>query len=41
MLVVFPSEIISQIRILIFLNSNIVYVDKMTSNQKVTTYKTL
>jgi hypothetical protein len=32
MLVVFPFEVIFKIQILKFLNSNVVFIDKMTSN---------
>ena len=37
----FPSEVVWKIRILNFLNSDVVFVDKMTSNQKVANYKIL
>jgi hypothetical protein len=41
MLVVFSFEVVSKIQILIFLNSGIVFVDNMTSNEKVVNYKLL
>jgi hypothetical protein len=41
MLVVFSFEIIFKIQILNFLNSDVVFVDKMTSNEKVANYKIL
>jgi hypothetical protein len=37
--VVFSFEIVFKIQILNFLNSNVVFVDKMTSNEKVANYK--
>jgi hypothetical protein len=39
MLVVFPFEVIFKIQILKFLNSNVVFIDKMTSNGKLPTTK--
>jgi hypothetical protein len=39
MLVVFSFEVVFKIQILKFLNSDIVLVDKMTSNEKVDNYK--
>jgi hypothetical protein len=41
MLVVFSFEVIFKIQILNFLNSDVVLVDKMTSNEKVADYKIL
>jgi hypothetical protein len=41
MLAVFPFEVIFKIQILIFLDSDVVFVDKMTSNEKVANYKIL
>jgi hypothetical protein len=41
MLVVFPFEVVFKIQILKFLNSNVVFVDKMISNEKVVNYKIL
>jgi hypothetical protein len=41
MLVVFPFEVVFKIQILIFLNSDVVFVDNMTSNEKVTSYNIL
>jgi hypothetical protein len=39
--VVFPFKVVFKIQILIFFKSNIVFVDKMTSNEKVANYKIL
>jgi hypothetical protein len=41
MLVVFPFEIVFKIQILNFLNSDVFFVDIMTSNEKVVNYKLL
>jgi hypothetical protein len=41
MLVVFSFEVVFKIQILIFLNSDVILVDKMTSNKKVSNYKIL
>jgi hypothetical protein len=41
MLVVFSFEVVFKIQILNFLNSDVVLVDKMTSNKKVANYKIL
>jgi hypothetical protein len=41
LLVVFPFEVVFKIQILNFLNPNVVFVDKMTSNKKVANYKIL
>jgi hypothetical protein len=41
MLVFFLSKIFFKIQILKFLNSNVVFVDKMTSNENVVNYKIL
>jgi hypothetical protein len=40
-LVVFPFKVVFKIQNLNFLNSNVVFVDKMTSNKKVANYKIL
>jgi hypothetical protein len=39
MLVVFPFEVVFKIQILIFLNSDVVFVEKMASNEKIANYK--
>jgi hypothetical protein len=39
MLVVFSFEVVFKIQILNFLNSDVVFVDNMTSNEKVVNYK--
>jgi hypothetical protein len=39
--VVFAFEVVFKIQFFYFLNSNVVFVDKMTSNEKVTNYKIL
>jgi hypothetical protein len=39
MLVVFSFEVVFKIQILHFLNLDIVFVDKMTSNEKLSTIK--
>jgi hypothetical protein len=41
MLVVFSFDVVFKIQILIFLNLDIVFVDNMTSNEKVVNYKLL
>jgi hypothetical protein len=41
MLLVFSFEVIFKIQNLFFYNSDIVFVDKMTSNEKVANYKIL
>jgi hypothetical protein len=41
MLVVFSFEVVFKIQILNFINSDVVFVDKMTSNEKVANYKIL
>jgi hypothetical protein len=41
MLVVFPFDIVFKIQNLKFLNSDVVFVDKMVSNKKVANYKIL
>jgi hypothetical protein len=41
MLVVFSFEVVLKIQILKFLNSDVVFVEKMTSNKKVANYKIL
>jgi hypothetical protein len=41
MLVVFSFEVVLKIQILNFLNSDVVFVDKMTSNKKIVKYKIL
>jgi hypothetical protein len=41
MLVVFSFEVVFKIQILKFLNSDLVFVDSMTSNEKVANYKIL
>jgi hypothetical protein len=41
MLMVFSFEVVFKIQILKFLNSDVVFVDKMTSNKKVANYKIL
>jgi hypothetical protein len=41
MLVVFSFEVVFKIQILNFLNSDVVFVDNMTSNEKVVNYKLL
>jgi hypothetical protein len=41
MLVVFSFEVVFKIQNLKFLNSDVVLVDKMTSNEKVANYKIL
>jgi hypothetical protein len=41
MLVVFSFDVIFKIQNFNFLNSDVVFVDKMTSNEKVTNYKIL
>jgi hypothetical protein len=41
MLVVFSFEVVFKIQILNFLNSDVVLVDNMTSNEKVANYKIL
>jgi hypothetical protein len=41
MLVVFPFKVVFKIQILIFLNLDAVFIDKMTSNEKVANYKIL
>jgi hypothetical protein len=41
MLVVFSFEVVFKIQNLKFLNSDVVLVDKMTSNEKVDNYKIL
>jgi hypothetical protein len=41
MLVVFSFEVIFKIQILNFLNLDVVFVDKLTSNEKVVNYKIL
>jgi hypothetical protein len=38
---IFPFEVVLKIQILNFLNSDVVLVDKMTSNGKVANYKIL
>jgi hypothetical protein len=39
MLVVFSFEVVFKIQIFKFLNSDVVFVDKMTLNKKVANYK--
>jgi hypothetical protein len=39
MLVVFSFEVVFKIQNLNFLNSNVVFVDKVTSNEKIANYK--
>jgi hypothetical protein len=41
MLVVFSFEVVFKIQILKILNSDVVFVDNMTSNKKVANYKLL
>jgi hypothetical protein len=41
MLVIFYFEVVFKIQILDFLNSDVVFVDNMTSNEKVFNYKLL
>jgi hypothetical protein len=41
MLVVFSFEVVFRIHILIFLNSDVVFVDNMTSNETFINYKLL
>jgi hypothetical protein len=41
MLVLFPFEVVFKIQILNFLNSDVVFVDKMTLNENVANYKIL
>jgi hypothetical protein len=41
MLVIFPFEVVFKIQIIIFLNSDVIFVDNMTSNEKVANYKIL
>jgi hypothetical protein len=41
MLVVFSFEVVFKIQSFKFLNSDVVFVDKMTSNEKVVNYKIL
>jgi hypothetical protein len=41
MLVVFSFEIVFKIQILNFLNSDVVFVDKITSNEKIVKNKNL
>jgi hypothetical protein len=41
MLMFFSFEVVFKIQIYNFLNSDVVFVDKMTSNEKVANYKIL
>jgi hypothetical protein len=41
MLMVFSFEVVFEMQILNFLNSDVVFVDNMTSNDKVVNYKLL
>jgi hypothetical protein len=41
MLVAFSFEVVFKIQILNFLNSDVAFVDNMTSNEKVVNYKLL
>jgi hypothetical protein len=41
MLVVFSFEVVFKIQILIFLNSDVIFVDNMTSNENISNYKIL
>jgi hypothetical protein len=41
MLVVFSFEVVFKIPNLFFLNSDVVFVDNMTSNEKIVNYKLL